>query len=269
MHSHQIEDMLEEAERQWHASARAVERPLPLVRLRVSYDTQIPLGNLARFGQSFAGRVANPKDVLQLHLLRDRRRSAPGTRSSIVPLDSRMAPAEKLERMDLASLVMEHVRLQQFDLLHPQGLQTSMLGFVEKDERESIADFLDKTVARVEQQLSSQHMQESQLQTALERISAQLGSASTTELPGRPAELPSSQDSMEPEAAVRSSWNEQAPSTRVRPERRTSRLRLDDVSWPDAVEAEPAPPTDTVPVHSTPAERGASRRTRRRLPDGF
>ncbi|WFD17977.1 meiotic recombination [Malassezia caprae] len=259
---HHIEAMLVESEREWLASARSAtaERPLPLVRLRVSYDTQIPLGNLARFGQSFMGRVANPKDLLQLHLLRGRR-SAPGTRASVVPLDSRMAPAEKLERMDLASLVMENVRLQQFDLLHPQGLQSSMLEFVVKDERDSIASFLDKSIARVEQQLSSQHMQEAQLQSALERISAQQDSVLP---PAAPADPPSSPDSMEQEISVSSVRAPRAPSHPVPTD-------LRDSTWSEgAMERVELPAAE--PAHSTPdgvAERGAGRRTRRRLPERF
>jgi len=259
----QIEAMLNDAEREWHMSAHSTtrERPLPLVRLRVSYDTQIPLGNLARFGQSFIGRVANPKDLLQLHLLRGRR-GALGAGASVVPLDSRMAPAEKLERMDLASLVMENVRLQQFDLLNPQGLQSSMLGFVEKDERESIASFLDKTIARIERQLSSQHMQEAQLQSALENISAQRDPLPPAAVP---ADSPSSPDSMEQELSVSNARSPRESSLPVPVNLRGLTRPKDNMEPAEAS-------TAAVTAHSTPdgaAERRVRRRTRRPLPERF
>ncbi|WFD25609.1 meiotic recombination [Malassezia nana] len=234
---HHIEAMLDEAERQWEAAGRSPtqERPLPLLRLRVAYDTQIPLGNLARFGQTFAGRVANPKDLVQLQWMRGRRTTS-STRASVVPLDSRMAPAEKLERIDLATLVMENVRLQPFDLLSPQGLQASLLGFVEKDERESMSTFLDKTIARIEQQLSSQHMQEAQLQTSLDQIRLQQSDSTLHVLSSA---LLSSRDSME-----------EGPSHADGP--------------PVAPGSAPALEQDAAPV-----QRPEARRTRRFREDGF
>lgn len=243
--------MLEEAEHQWEAAVRspAQERPLPLLRLRVAYDTQIPLGNLARFGQTFAGRVANPKDLVQLQWMRGRR-TAPSTRASVVPFDSRMAPAEKLERIDLATLVMENVRLQPFDLLSPQGLQASLLGFVEKDERESITTFLDKTIARVEQQLSSQHMQEAQLQTSLDQIRLQ---QSDSTLPVASSALLSSQESMD-EATSHADVPPAAPRSATAPGRDES-ARL---------ESRPASCSTAPPV-----QRPEARRTRRYREGGF
>ncbi|KAL4399996.1 mitotic G2 DNA damage checkpoint signaling protein [Malassezia pachydermatis] len=187
---------MEQAAVQWdermqhHTPATRPPMPLPLIRLRVHYDTQIPLGNLARFGQEFVGRVANPKELLQLQLRRERQRRDNTARPSVVPWDQRMAPAEKLERVDLASLVMDHIRVQQFDLLNASQLQKSVIGYVEKEEREAIETFVNQTLQSVERQLSSRHMQESQIQEALEQL------ASHPIAMEAPSEAPSSQDSM-------------------------------------------------------------------------
>lgn len=131
-----IERMIADAHTAWDQRMADAplpkDPPLPLIRLRVSYETQIPLGNLARFGQEFAGRIANPKDVLQLQL---KRAKQPRERAShVVRLDKDMAPAEKLERVQLSSLVLENVRIQNFDLLDAVRLQQSVMGYVEKDE---------------------------------------------------------------------------------------------------------------------------------------
>lgn len=134
-----VESLINAARRSWEERVASIptderaEQPLPLVRLRVAYDTQIPLGNVARFGQEFAGRVANPKDIIQLQLKRSRR-TREAHSGNVVRLDKDMIPAEKLERVQLSSLVMENMRVQNFDLLDGAQLQQSVMGFVEKDE---------------------------------------------------------------------------------------------------------------------------------------
>ena len=47
------------------------------------------------------------------------------------------------------------------------------MGYVEKDERDAIESFLNTSLQAVEQRLARQQMQESQLQSELERICAQ------------------------------------------------------------------------------------------------
>lgn len=166
----QVEALVERAQQQWASSPHGAgtAMPLPLVRLRVTYDTQIPIGNLARFGQAFVGRVANPKEVLQLQMRRQRR--APAASASLVPTEPGMMAAEKLERVNLSSLVRNNVQRQHFDLLNVSQLQHSVMNFVEKEERDAIETFLSTTLATVERQLQSAHVQESQLQAALEQI---------------------------------------------------------------------------------------------------
>ena len=174
-----VESLISTASLQWSerfAQIPETEKPppmLPLVRLRVTYDTHLPLGNIVRFGQEFTGRVANPNDVLQLKLIKQRQTQVSRPILSAAHLDQDMLPAEKLERINLPSLVMENVRAQHFDLLNASQLQKSVMGYVEKDERDAIESFLNTSLQAVEQRLARQQMQESQLQSELERICAQ------------------------------------------------------------------------------------------------
>lgn len=61
--------MIDRAAEEWKAKHSDMEAdeippmPLPLIRLRVNYEKH-EVGNLARFGQKFAGKVANPKELL-------------------------------------------------------------------------------------------------------------------------------------------------------------------------------------------------------------
>ena len=177
-----VESLISTASLQWSerfALIPETERPppmLPLVRLRVTYDTHLPLGNIVRFGQEFTGRVANPNDVLQLKLIKQRQTQVSRPILSAAHLDQDMLPAEKLERVNLSSLVMENVRAQHFDLLNASQLQKSVMGYVEKDERDAIESFINASLQAVEQRLARQQMQESQLQSELERICAQQSS---------------------------------------------------------------------------------------------
>ncbi|PKI85908.1 Mre11p [Malassezia vespertilionis] len=172
----QIESLITLAAQQWierFASVPESARPspmVPLVRLRVAYESKLPLGNLARFGQEFRGRVANPGDILQLQL--KRRGRTPAQRSErAVRLDKDMLPAERLERVQLASLVMENVRLQSFEMLNVAKLQESVMGYVEKDERDAIEHFLGSSLEDVVKELERGTLDEAQLQQRLEHIS--------------------------------------------------------------------------------------------------
>ncbi|WFD29282.1 meiotic recombination [Malassezia sp. CBS 17886] len=180
--------------RRQRSSSPPSQTRLPLVRLRVAYDDQIALGNIARFGQQFAGQVANPSDVLQLQLRRgrrDRRETNPAR------FDPAMAPAEKLDRVQLSSLVMDNVRMQSFDLLDANQLQQSVLQYVEKDDRYAVESFLDKSLRSLEAQIVSTQLDESQIQIQLERAKHQQTAQSAAPRGDTPlSSEPPSQDSM-------------------------------------------------------------------------
>ena len=199
----QVEDLIAQGERQWEQRVAHLEpdgrpqRMLPLVRLRVTYENQISLGNIARFGQEFAGRIANPNEVLQLQL-RHQRHTKERKGTELIRLDKNMLPAEKLERVNLSDLVLENVRLQHFDLLNARSLQQSVMRYVEKDERDAIEVFLERSLSSIEKQLATNHMNESRLQTELERISMEQASADIGHLDS-PPDRRLSQDAMERE----------------------------------------------------------------------
>jgi len=143
-----MNSLIATADAQWEekmADVREAERPermLPIVRLRVFYDTQIPIGNVARFGNEFAGRIANPRDALQLNLRRGRTARSGASSSEFVRLNKDMMPAEKLERVSLESLVVENLRAQKLDMLNASNLQRSVMAYIEKDDREAVEKYV-------------------------------------------------------------------------------------------------------------------------------
>lgn len=138
---------------------------LPIVRLRVLYDGPIPLGNTARFGQEFTGRIANTRDVLQLHLRRTRKPNAPR-----IYIDKDRIPAEKLERISLEQLVEENLGTQRLDVLNPGYLQRSVMEYINKDERDAIETYVGKALARFESTLEADGLDEGRIQAHIERL---------------------------------------------------------------------------------------------------
>lgn len=156
---------------------------LPIIRLRVLYDSPLPLGNVARFGQEFSGRIANTRDVLQLHLRRARQARAPA-----IQIDSDMVPAEKLERVSIEKLVEDTLGTQHLDVLNPKELQRSVMSYINKDEcvftnsRDAIETYVTHALARFEDTLAAGGLEESRLQAGIERLCQENSGSENTPL---------------------------------------------------------------------------------------
>ncbi|SPC66381.1 related to MRE11 - DNA repair and meiotic recombination protein [Ustilago sp. UG-2017b] len=154
------------------------EMPLPLVRLRVEYTNQ-EISNPQRFGQEFAGKVANPKEVLQFtkqKALRSGRRdqnddNAP---SAYVDVEEQgLLPVERLANVDVGKLVQEYLQAQNLDILNPDGLEGAVLNFVEKDDRDAIDSFVTKMLKNMVKGLVTIDPEESSIDGELERLRQQ------------------------------------------------------------------------------------------------
>lgn len=53
-------------------------------------------------------------------------------------IDSDMMPSEKLEKVEVGSLVKEYLQAQNLDILNPDGLERAVTNFVDKDDRDAI-----------------------------------------------------------------------------------------------------------------------------------
>ncbi|KAJ9475269.1 Double-strand break repair protein MRE11 [Pseudozyma hubeiensis] len=155
------------------------EMPLPLIRLRVEYTNQ-EISNPQRFGQEFAGKVANPKEVLQFTKRknlrsgrRDRDDSANGPSAYVDVEEEGLLPIERLEKVDVGKLVQEYLQAQNLDILNPEGLEGAVLNFVEKDDREAIDSFVTKMLKNTVKGLVTIDPEESRIDGELERIRQQ------------------------------------------------------------------------------------------------
>ncbi|KAJ1018026.1 hypothetical protein NDA16_004895 [Ustilago loliicola] len=154
------------------------EMPLPLVRLRVEYTNQ-EISNPQRFGQEFAGKVANPKEVLQFtkrKALRSGRRDqndADAPSAYVDVEEEGLLAVERLEKVDVGKLVQEYLQAQNLDILNPEGLEGAVLNFVEKDDRDAIDSFVTKMLKNTVKGLVTIDPEESRIDGELERLRLQ------------------------------------------------------------------------------------------------
>ncbi len=169
--------LIDRAKREFKERHPQREMPLPLVRLRVEYTNQ-EISNPQRFGQEFAGKVANPKEVLQFtkrKSLRSGRRGGDGDaangKSAYVDVEEEgLLAVERLEKVDVGKLVQEYLQAQNLDILNPEGLEGAVLNFVEKDDREAIDSFVTKMLRNTVKGLVTIDPEESRIDGELERL---------------------------------------------------------------------------------------------------
>ena len=100
------------------------------------------MSNPIRFGQEFAGRIANPRDVLLFH-----RAKKLATRTGKVITDDPelsiddpdLTIKEKLEKVRVETLVREYLSAQELQLLGESGMSDAIQTFVDKDDIHSIS----------------------------------------------------------------------------------------------------------------------------------
>lgn len=159
-----VNALIQEAEERWRASWGEQGPPpgekmmLPLIRLKVDYSG-FEVSNSIRFGQDFAGKVANPKDILQfykrrvmtksgmsisIHRTSHSSRIADGKKdtSTEVPqefVDQYSLPSEKLSKIRMSKLVSEYLHAQKLEVLAENGFEDAVSGFVDKDDKTAIS----------------------------------------------------------------------------------------------------------------------------------
>ncbi|KAJ3190528.1 Double-strand break repair protein mre11a, partial [Irineochytrium annulatum] len=152
-----IEELINKAKNQWMEQNPDVEEdkfPRPLIRLRVEYSNFSTI-NPQRFGQQFVDKVANVKDILQFY----RKRSAPSKESRPAKMEDVSMP-EALNKIQMNDLVNEYLAQQNLDLLPENGIGDAVKVYVEKEEKEAIADFVNKSLKKAQKSIESQYIEQ-------------------------------------------------------------------------------------------------------------
>lgn len=100
------------------------------------------MSNPVRFGQEFAGRLANPRDVLLFHRAKKTATRAGKVLTDMPELsidDPDMTAREKLAKVRVETLVKEYLAAQELQLLGENGMSDAIQTFVDKDDIHSIS----------------------------------------------------------------------------------------------------------------------------------
>lgn len=162
-----VESMIQEAELEWRSEPanQGMNMPLPLIRLRVNYEGGFFQTNPQRFGQQFVNRIANPKDCL--FYMRKK-----AVRKEKVDVVLPEVYPETNDAITVEALVNEFLSAQTLKALPENELAEALRQFVEKDEKDAIPEFFEKSVKltqrRVQQKKPAADNEE-ELETVIEQ----------------------------------------------------------------------------------------------------
>ncbi|EME78810.1 uncharacterized protein MYCFIDRAFT_96229, partial [Pseudocercospora fijiensis CIRAD86] len=146
-----VDEMIQEAQQQWHELQEEGDEmdeeeqpPLPLIRLRV--EATPPEGgkpfdfpNSQRYSATFADRVANASDVLQVHR---KRAAGTGKRRQPDEPDERILQQTEFDSVAVEKLVNEYLAAQSLQVLPSNAFSDAVSQFVNKDDKHAMEQFL-------------------------------------------------------------------------------------------------------------------------------
>lgn len=153
-----IYELIEEANHEWYEAQVAdggqppdkVDRPLPLIRLRVESTPpeggKFDLDNPQRFSNKFTSFVANATDVIQFH--RKKRGVTRGSKAKAdMPEDDVMARfSESIDSLKVDKLVKEFLGAQSLTILPQNSFTDAVDQFVHKDDHNAMSEFVNETL---------------------------------------------------------------------------------------------------------------------------
>ncbi|KAI9432940.1 Metallo-dependent phosphatase-like protein [Lactarius indigo] len=131
------------------------------------------MSNPVRFGQEFAGKIANPRDVLVFHRAKKSAARRVVADEPEIAGDDDGDGLEKLAagRVRVHSLVQEYLRAQEMQLLGEAGMSDAIQIFVEKDDPHAISKHVESTLrALMKGVQASGEVPEETLDDVLERV---------------------------------------------------------------------------------------------------
>lgn len=101
------------------------------------------MSNPVRFGQEFAGKIANPRDVLVFHRAKkSAARRVVADEPKLTEFDGDGLEKLAAGRVRVHSLVQEYLRAQEMQLLGEAGMSDAIQIFVEKDDPHAISKYV-------------------------------------------------------------------------------------------------------------------------------
>ncbi|EFA85561.1 DNA repair exonuclease [Heterostelium album PN500] len=131
-----VESMIAKAKEK--AKGKPSETMLPLIRLKIDYTGYSTI-NPQKFGQNFAGRVANPNDIL----LFTRKKVASIPKFNANPYENEKKTDDKIRVEDFISEFLGNTASDRLSVLSEADLHIALHNFVEKEENDSILNLVN------------------------------------------------------------------------------------------------------------------------------
>ncbi|KAG5357722.1 Double-strand break repair protein [Yarrowia sp. B02] len=149
-----ITGMIERANAQWVADngyteddvQGGVSPPLPLIRLRVEYSGGYDVENPRRFSNRYVSRVANIDDVVLFFKKKVRDTTTATSRKGKEKAEGHTSDRQDLDKIQVQNLVESILGDDSLCLLAEIGLGQAVAAFIDKDEKDAIKNFFDKSV---------------------------------------------------------------------------------------------------------------------------
>ncbi|KAH6561363.1 hypothetical protein BASA62_009872 [Batrachochytrium salamandrivorans] len=144
-----VADMIELARTNWQELNPNIDPanfPKPLIRLKVEYTGAFTTFNPQRFGHFYIDKVANPKDIISFSIANAQSPKVSIVKSSeFITLEPNLPDA--LDRLTIEDLVVQYLDAQKLEILPENELADAVLNQVEKNDKDSIKVFLDRTLS--------------------------------------------------------------------------------------------------------------------------
>nr|KAJ3420225.1 meiotic recombination [Polyrhizophydium stewartii] len=125
--------------------------PKPLIRLKVEYSGGFTTFNPQRFGQNYIDKVANPKEILSFY----RKRTATRVKSAEINEPLKPIMPDELDHTTIEDLVLQYLEAQKLEILPENELADAVLNQVEKNDKDAVSTFLDRTLAETKKAVSA------------------------------------------------------------------------------------------------------------------
>lgn len=134
-----------------NATADPIEKPLPLIRLRVEYSGGYEIENVTRFSNRFVGKIANVNDVVQFYKKKTPTKSDNKlTRKTKYDVDliEENLHHKKTTELELQDIIRDFLQQTQLSLVPETEMNHAVKKFVENDDKQALNQFINQEIKR-------------------------------------------------------------------------------------------------------------------------
>lgn len=135
-----VEDLIAEARLQSEKNGES-EDILPLIRLRVDHTGDYEIENARRFSNKFVGRIANINDIILYHKKKSIQKGPE------LKLDKARIDPDNILKVSIQQILQEYLRESSLYLVPEEGMFNVTKKFIEQDDKQLFADYVELTVA--------------------------------------------------------------------------------------------------------------------------